>query len=117
MKDLRRVKLAEKEGMAIGELVKGLKNLYKDNLIQLILYGSKARGDAEDGSDIDILVVLKNMNSSFEEIQRIIEISAPICLEYDLVLEAMPEKEETVNASYKNIFVYNVLKEGVGIPI
>ncbi|MFH2069796.1 MAG: nucleotidyltransferase domain-containing protein [Elusimicrobiota bacterium] len=105
--------LTEKEKQAVQKLVEGLKKLYGENLAQLILYGSKARGDFEDGSDIDILVVLKKMGLSFDEIDKINRISAPICLENDLLISTIPIEEEWVNADYKTIFVHNVLKEGI----
>ena len=35
-----------------------VKNLYGDKLHRVILYGSCARGDYEEGSDIDIMVIL-----------------------------------------------------------
>jgi len=42
------------------------------NLEQVILYGSRARGDEEPDSDLDILVVLRDLNSgNREEIHRI----------------------------------------------
>ncbi|MFN3966945.1 MAG: nucleotidyltransferase domain-containing protein, partial [Endomicrobiia bacterium] len=63
--------LTEKEKQAIKELVEGLKKLYGKNLTRVILYGSKARGDAVPDSDIDILVVLKNMKSGYDEISKI----------------------------------------------
>ncbi|MEW6557956.1 MAG: nucleotidyltransferase domain-containing protein [Elusimicrobiota bacterium] len=109
--------LTEKEKVAIKELVDGLKKLYGDNLSRLILYGSKARGDAEPDSDIDILVVLKKMGLRFDEIERIGEIRAPICLKYNLVISVMPIEKKWVDADYKTIFVHNVLKEGVLLSI
>ncbi|AFY72065.1 DNA polymerase beta domain protein region (plasmid) [Thalassoporum mexicanum PCC 7367] len=48
-------------------------NLYADRLDRLdrlILFGSQARGDAEQDSDIDILVVLKDEVDSWTEIKR-----------------------------------------------
>ncbi|PKN00277.1 MAG: nucleotidyltransferase domain-containing protein [Elusimicrobia bacterium HGW-Elusimicrobia-2] len=109
--------LTEKEKRAVEELKQGLKKLYGDNLARLILYGSKARGDSEDGSDIDILVALKKMGLRFDEIDRIGEIRAPICLKYNITLSVMPVLEEWIDADYKTIFVHNVLNEGVRINI
>jgi len=57
--------LTEKEKQVVKELVDELKKLYGDNLSRVILYGSKARGDATEDSDIDILVVLKNIQKFF----------------------------------------------------
>jgi len=105
--------LTEKEEKAVKELIEGLKKLYGDNLSKVILYGSKARGDSEPDSDIDLLVVLKNMRSSYEEIDRIGEIRASICLKYNVVISVIPRNEERFNDSYKTIFIYNVINEGV----
>lgn len=109
--------LTEKEKVAINELVEELKKLYGDNLLRIILYGSKVRGDSVPESDIDLLVVLKNMDLTYDEISKITEISAPICLKYNVVISALPKKEEMVFTDYKTIFIYNVLKEGIEIPL
>jgi predicted nucleotidyltransferase len=37
-----------------------LKNIYQEELDKIILFGSQARGDAMEESDIDILIVLKH---------------------------------------------------------
>ena len=42
----------------LGEFVEELKKLYGENLKKVILYGSYARGDFRDNSDIDIIVLL-----------------------------------------------------------
>ena len=44
--------------------------VYGPRLERIILYGSHARGEAEPGSDIDVLVVLKGPVNSGEEISR-----------------------------------------------
>ena len=43
---------------------------YQENLDGLILYGSQARGDAQEYSDIDVLVVLKQAFNYRKEIDR-----------------------------------------------
>lgn len=40
--------------MIKNELIEGLKNIFKDNLESIILYGSVAKGTDTDESDIDI---------------------------------------------------------------
>lgn len=48
-----------------------------------MLFGSYARGDAEPGSDIDVLVVLHGDVNPGEEIARTGEMVADISLRYD----------------------------------
>ena len=41
-----------------------VKELLKDNLVQIILYGSRARGDFHEGSDYDFVIIVKQHNKS-----------------------------------------------------
>ncbi|WP_263363372.1 nucleotidyltransferase domain-containing protein [Pseudanabaena sp. UWO310] len=52
----------------LHELKLGLKELYGDRLVKLILFGSHARGEANPDSDIDLLAVLKSPVSQVQEI-------------------------------------------------
>ena len=42
------------------ELVEGLTDIFQNNISMIILYGSVARGEATDESDIDIVIILKD---------------------------------------------------------
>lgn len=43
---------------AVSRFTDEIKDIYGDKLNRVILYGSCARGDYEEGSDIDIMVLL-----------------------------------------------------------
>ena len=70
----------------LHKVKQSLSKFYQDQLEKIILYGSQARGDATEYSDIDILVVLKSTINPYDEIDKTSEIIADLCLEYDVVI-------------------------------
>lgn len=81
-----------------------LSHLYGDRLQNLTLFGSQARGDAEPGSDIDVLVVLKPPVNPGEEIKRTGKAIADLSLEY---------MDETHYQTRNGSLLRNIRKEGV----
>jgi predicted nucleotidyltransferase len=85
----------------IAELRKGLEELYGVRFRDLLLYGSYARGDQREGSDVDLLVLLDGPVDTGREILRLESIVWPLSLDHGIVLSAMPvshdayEKGET----------------------
>jgi len=104
--------LTEKEKQALKELVDELKKLYGDNLSHVILYGSKARGDATEDSDIDILVVLKEFENISEEREKIHNVKWPICWKYDLVISVIIRNEQEYLTRLSPLLL-NIKKEGI----
>jgi predicted nucleotidyltransferase len=47
-----------------------LQNTYQNQLDKVILFGSQARGDVQEDSDIDILIVLKDPFDDHQETQK-----------------------------------------------
>ena len=106
------MKLTEKENQAISELVSGLKKLYGDNLCRIILYGSKARGNATEDSDIDILIVLKKYNRWDEEFEKICNIVNDICYQYEILISCVIKQEKEFIMRNTPLLL-NVRKEGI----
>ena len=73
----------------LAQLRRHLEVLYGPRLVQMVLYGSQARGDAEPGSDIDVLVVLQGPVDSYEEIKRTSDIVAGLSLRHGEVISCI----------------------------
>ncbi len=73
----------------LTQLRSQLENHYGDRIVQLILFGSQARGDAHPDSDIDVLVVLKGEVNQGEEIEETSKIIADLSLEKDVLISCI----------------------------
>jgi predicted nucleotidyltransferase len=106
--------MGERLKAILSELQRRFQELYAERLVQMILFGSQARGDAEEGSDIDVLVVLKDEVHPYEEIQRTSEIVAGLSLVNDVVISCSFMGEESFR--HRNgPLLRNIRREGVGI--
>ncbi len=68
----------------LAEIRRALASLYGERLHGVFLFGSRARGDACDESDVDILVVLDEVADYGAEIRRTGELTASLSLRYEL---------------------------------
>ena len=102
----------------IIQLVRRIKNYlierYGEKVRDVILYGSYARGQFTENSDIDILVLVDDTLNPFEVRENI----------SDLLLDILLDEEELVSVivlpesffeNYNYPFMINVKKEGVKI--
>jgi len=94
------------EERAIKEFVQALKSKYRDRVRRIILFGSYARGDYTEESDIDILIV------GDVDFDYIIDLCTKLLLKYGVVINAIIESEEQFNKKINWSFHRNVLDEG-----
>lgn len=95
----------------IQEFKAEIKKIAGSDLKQIILFGSFARGNAVEGSDIDLLLVFGNKLSP-DVIRKIRDVSNFLSLKYDVVIsEFLFTEEEFVK--YNTPFLLNVKREGV----
>lgn len=99
----------------LGEVKKDILLALKDSVTQLRLYGSYARGDYSEDSDIDILLVYDGEN--VKDIDDLIsEISVEYQLKYGVMISMVDMTCDYYNR-YKNIspLLKNIEREGVTI--
>jgi predicted nucleotidyltransferase len=70
----------------LAELKAGLQEVYGDRLRGIYLFGSYARGEADQESDLDILVVLDRFERYAHEVDRTGELAAKLSLKFDVTV-------------------------------
>jgi predicted nucleotidyltransferase len=63
---------------------------YGDRLERVVLFGSRARGDARKDSDYDVAVFIKSPGALANELHRLAEASTDILLDTGAVISAKP---------------------------
>jgi len=64
--------------------------LYGDRIERVVLYGSRARGDARPDSDYDVAIFLNGLTDRWEEVDKIVDIEVDIIESMGAVIHAMP---------------------------
>ena len=104
--------LPEDVKMALLELKLRLRKIYGDKLRRLILYGSYARGDFVEGSDVDIIIVLENAKDPSKERKKYFDEVYNLDLKYDVLLSIIPFSEKEYK-TLKTPLILNAKKEGL----
>lgn len=68
--------------------------LYRARVARVVLFGSRARGDARPDSDYDIAVFLRDMPDRFAEIRRLADVGTAILYDTGEVINALPYNED-----------------------
>lgn len=110
----RKLKLPQNVEAALAELKVALRNLYGERLRGIYLFGSYARGDYREDSDVDVLIVLAGAVRPGEEINRYSRIVAEISLHHDLLISTVPVAEEWFRQQVEPLYE-NVMREGVAV--
>ena len=86
-------RLDESTRAILREVRSGLGGIYGVRLREVRLYGSYARGEAREGSDMDILVVLDDVKDVGEELSRMSELGSALSLAHDVTISFYPVSE------------------------
>ena len=99
----------------IMSFARKVRKILGKNLKQVILYGSYARGDYTEDSDIDIMVLTTLTDKEIEQIEtEIYDLAFDYLMDYGVDISVVIKNEEQFNYWLGALpFYNNVQKEGV----
>lgn len=103
--------------MLLHETYDALHAMFGDNLQDVLLYGSYARGDFDEESDVDVMALVNLTREELAKKEREVSgISSDLDLKHDVVLSIVLQDTETF-LQYRNAlpFFKNVMREGISI--
>ena len=115
MRSLTEIKLKPNERKAISAFSRRLKKALGKELVSVLLFGSKARGDSWRDSDVDIFVLIRKQTVS--ALRKVAKVTSDIWWEYDVLLSTVTYdlEEEEKNVAMGSFFFQAVKNEGVRI--
>ena len=97
------------------EYKQSLKALYGNELVELILFGSYARGDYHNESDLDFAIVFNNSNTRpSSEILKISPISSRLSLKHGIMISSLPVSRDKKDNSMQGVY-QEIRREGIRI--
>ncbi len=96
----------------LREFREGLERIYGCRLVRVVLFGSRARNDAEPDSDIDLLVVLQGPVNAHQEILRNSSFIVQLSLNYETLVSCVYMSEDKF-LDQESPLMMNIRREGV----
>lgn len=97
---------------ALVRIKKALLEIYGDRLKGVVIYGSEARGEAREDSDIDLLVLLNGPVNLVADLKMIIDALYPIVLDILIPIHGFPVEFDAYETGEYALY-RNARKEGV----
>ena len=107
--------LTRNERAALDHFVAQLYDEYADQIVRVVLFGSKARGDFDSESDLDVFVLVKSDDWRLHD--QVATLSSPISLKYNTLLSPKvvgPSLYRRMRR-LRSFFLQNVSEEGVSL--
>ena len=108
--------LTGREKAALSEFVARLRERYADEIVLVTLFGSKVRGDFDEESDLDVLVVVEG-NDRWPYWHEITDLTSDLLLDYEVNMSALVFDEEHYHwlAEHRTPIFSNTVREGVPV--
>ena len=101
----------------VAELCSRIALLFPEDKIEAILFGSYARGDADPGSDIDVLILVDASRQDISDRNwQVGDLAAELLLDHGIAVSPLVENREYFNQNLQLFpFYRSIEREGVRI--
>ena len=108
--------LTGQEQAALSEFVARLREKYADEVVLVMLFGSKVRGDFDEESDLDVLVVVEG-DDRWPYWCEITDLTSDLLLDYEVNMSALVFDEEHYRwvMEHRTPIYNNTTREGVPV--
>lgn len=110
-----RIMMEDKRKKELRELKEILEDLLGPHAFKMVLFGSRARGDHEDDSDVDVAILVPGLTREMKH--RILDKVAEIELDYLLPISAFVISEDEFNHLKKKErrIAFDIEREGISL--
>ncbi len=88
----------------LKEIRPRLEAIFRERFRGALLFGSEARGQAQEDSDVDIMVLLREPIELGKDLERIVEALYPLQLQVDRPIHALPVSSEAFKAGRYSLY-------------
>ncbi|MEA3460094.1 MAG: nucleotidyltransferase domain-containing protein [Chloroflexota bacterium] len=116
LRNLKKLKhLTGQERAALEEFVARVRESYEEEIARITLFGSKVRGDFDEESDVDLLMVVEHRNSQLWD--DVVAIEMGLMLKYGIVISSLIMGYENYewHRQHRAPLYCNVEREGVDL--
>ncbi len=99
----------------LEQISASLKAEHPEQIVSILAFGSRARGDHSGDSDFDVLVVVRNKTIQLEEeiIARFVEKELASGVSFEPVIKSQESYER--EKRYRTLFYENIINEGIPV--
>ena len=107
--------LADHERAALKEFLTKLREQHGSEVVLVSLFGSKVRGDFDEESDVDVLVVIKDKNGHIRD--DLVALEMDLVLKYDVVISSLIMSRENYewHRRYRAPLYRSIEREGIDL--
>ena len=107
--------LSAEERSVIEDLQRRIRDEFPGWAFALTLFGSRARGEAEPDSDMDVMVEIRSDRISLEEKRRLGRLAGDISASSGIVLSLLIADRETLENRGELSILRNIREEGLAL--